>query len=381
MKSPEEYRGREQTYLKHFFLERYLERVAYIIGYYAPEFAYVDGFSGPWRAEGEDYSDTSFMIALEKLRKVKEGLAQAGKAPRIRCLFIEKSRQRYQQLRQATERINDLEVHTIHGELENSTDAILQWVGKAFALFFVDPTGWTGIGLQRLAPILRHPNCEVIINFMFDFINRFLDVQDVDATMTELFGGAGWNRAIASGEGREERMLELYQERVQRIGQFRYATRTRILKPTKDRSYFYLVYATRHPKGIEVFRAVEKLFISEQERVRAAAKQNERIKKTGQMELFGPDDLEHGFFEQDRDLCLARTELDLLEWLEDKKRVPMREVFEEFLQRPLVWKSDIQEIAGRLRGAGRLEVEGLGPNERTVKEDHILFWRPPTGAA
>jgi hypothetical protein len=53
VKSPEYYRGREQTYLKHFFLERYLERVAYNIGWSAPEFVYVDGFSGPWRSEAQ----------------------------------------------------------------------------------------------------------------------------------------------------------------------------------------------------------------------------------------------------------------------------------------------------------------------------------------
>ena len=47
------YEGREQTYLKHFFLEKYLERVAYVIGFSYPEFVYVDGFSGPWRAEHE----------------------------------------------------------------------------------------------------------------------------------------------------------------------------------------------------------------------------------------------------------------------------------------------------------------------------------------
>ena len=42
MKPVEYYEGREQTYLKHFFLERYLETVAYHIGYWQQEFAYVD---------------------------------------------------------------------------------------------------------------------------------------------------------------------------------------------------------------------------------------------------------------------------------------------------------------------------------------------------
>ena len=48
---PKDYVGREQTYIKHFFLERYLERVAYNILSFRDNFVYVDGFSGPWRSE------------------------------------------------------------------------------------------------------------------------------------------------------------------------------------------------------------------------------------------------------------------------------------------------------------------------------------------
>jgi hypothetical protein len=67
VKTVEYYRGREQTYLKHFFLEKYLERVTYVIGYSYPEFVYVDGFSGPWRSQSEAFEDTSFMIAINRL--------------------------------------------------------------------------------------------------------------------------------------------------------------------------------------------------------------------------------------------------------------------------------------------------------------------------
>ncbi len=41
MKPVQYYKGREQTYLKHLFLERYLETVAYHIGYSHREFVYV----------------------------------------------------------------------------------------------------------------------------------------------------------------------------------------------------------------------------------------------------------------------------------------------------------------------------------------------------
>ncbi|MCH9054044.1 MAG: hypothetical protein IIA72_23845 [Proteobacteria bacterium] len=76
MKPPEFYRGREQTYLKHFFLEKYLERVAWNILSFRDEFVYVDGFSGPWKSEDEALEDTSFMIALNQLRKVRQGLKE-----------------------------------------------------------------------------------------------------------------------------------------------------------------------------------------------------------------------------------------------------------------------------------------------------------------
>ncbi len=41
------YKGREQTYVKHYILEEYLGRFAHIIGWYWQTIAYVDCFSGP----------------------------------------------------------------------------------------------------------------------------------------------------------------------------------------------------------------------------------------------------------------------------------------------------------------------------------------------
>ena len=50
MKEHGYYKGREQTYLKHFFLEKYLDRVAHKILSFQNDFVYVDGFSGPWKS-------------------------------------------------------------------------------------------------------------------------------------------------------------------------------------------------------------------------------------------------------------------------------------------------------------------------------------------
>jgi three-Cys-motif partner protein len=100
VKPVEYYKDREQTYLKHFFLERYLETVAYHIGFSQREFVYVDCFSGPWRAADEDLGDTSIRIALDRLNYVRNGLAKSGKHPTIRAIFVEKSPAAFTNLQQ-----------------------------------------------------------------------------------------------------------------------------------------------------------------------------------------------------------------------------------------------------------------------------------------
>lgn len=293
MKPPEYYRGREQTYLKHFFLERYLERVAYTIGSFYNDFVYVDGFSGPWKSGDEALDDTSFMIAIQKLRQVREGLAKVGRTPKIRCMFIEKEPGSYRALQATVRNVTDIQIETLNGEFEHSIPEVLKFVGKAFYLVFIDPTGWTGFGLKQITPVLQHRPGEVLVNFMFDYINRFLDDPrpDVASSFTELFGGPGWETAVRTAVRREDAIVELYRERMRAAGGFAHVTSTRILKPTHDRSYFYLVYGTRHFKGLVEFREVERKAVDEQERVRFAAKQESREARTGQTELFSADDV------------------------------------------------------------------------------------------
>ena len=382
MKPVDYYRGREQTYLKHFFLERYLERVAYVIGYNQREFVYVDGFSGPWKSQNEEFNDTSFMIAIKKLREVRDGLARAGKNPRIRCLFVEKNRRSFEALRRAISSVNDIEVRALHGRFESVIPDIVQFVGHSFSLVFIDPTGWTGFGMRTIEPVIQHEPGEVLINFMFDHINRFLDHpnHEVEASIDQVFGGSQWYHATRLGSEREDSIIEIYRDRLRTAGQFRYVTSTRILKPLSDRSYFYLVYGTRHVKGLLEFRGVEKRFVAEQERVRFDAKQTHRVEHTGQHELFDSAGMPGPLsFEEERRAQLRITRTNLRRLIQSKSRVGYDEVLAELLERPLVWESDVKQIIGEMVRSGDSGVDGLKPRERTVKwgQGHVLFSEPP----
>lgn len=376
MKEVEYYRGREQTYLKHFFLERYLERVAYIIGWSYPKFVYVDGFSGPWKSDEEAFEDTSFTIAINKLRQVQTGLRKAGRNPEIRCLFVEKDPKAFRQLKDATGRISDIGAEALQGEFEERMPDILRFVGSSFSLVFIDPTGWTGFGLRNITPILQHRPGEVLINFMFDHINRFLhdSRSEIVASFNRLFGGPGWESAVRHGQGREDEVVKLYSERMRATGGFRHVTSTRILKPLADRSYFHLIYGTRNLKGLREFRDVEKVAIEEQERVRFRTKQERRVERTGQSELFADAIFASAFsFEQQRELQRREATTRLRTVLLAKQRVPYLEVLEVLLEVPLIWESVVQEIIRDMRTTNEVEVQGLAPRERTVKAGHFLL--------
>jgi three-Cys-motif partner protein len=260
MKPVQYYKGREQTYIKHLFLEQYLETVAYHIGFSNSEFVYVDCFSGPWRAADEDLGDTSIRIALDRLNSVRKGLAERAKHPVIRAIFVEKSPAAFTALEQVLqEHQGEVKTTALQGTFEENISRILDLVGSTFAFFFVDPTGWTGFAMDNLRPILQRSKGEVMINFMYDFINRFLNFQSAahEESLDLCFGTPEW-RKIRAAADRERAAVALYVKQVRSTGGFRYATFTRILNPLQDRAYFHLVYATRNPKGIEEFRDVER---------------------------------------------------------------------------------------------------------------------------
>lgn len=365
----ESYKGREQTHLKHFFLKHYLERVGYVIGMTHSNLVYVDPFSGPWRSERPGFEDTSFMIAIRELRKVREGIEKAGRQVDLRCVFVEKDPESFALLQGAIRDVSDLSVKAIPGEFESAIPEILEFVGRRFSLTFIDPTGWTGFALDKIAPILQHSPGEVLINYMTDYMNRFSDLPELAQQFNAMMGGPGF-------EGLDEvRKMEFYCERVREAGGFEHVTSTRIKKPESDRTYFHLIYGTRHVKGLQEFRQVEEREIAEQERVTIEARALDRIFGTpGQQALFGSDELAvPSLFAQDlRDQ--KRKAADRFDKLLDaRRRVSYDDVLRSLLELPLVWeKQAVRQIIDEQCEAGRLKIEGLKGRQRIVKKGCVL---------
>ncbi|MPZ32894.1 MAG: three-Cys-motif partner protein TcmP [Rhodospirillales bacterium] len=135
---PASYKGREQTYVKHVFLDRYLERVALVTlasGGWSG-FVYVDGYSGPWQAQGEKSEDTSVSIALTKLNIVRQALQKIGKETQTSALFVERNPSAFTELQKLLESFPDSRTQSINGEFHRHISDVVKFIGAAFSLTF-----------------------------------------------------------------------------------------------------------------------------------------------------------------------------------------------------------------------------------------------------
>ena len=289
-KLPIEYHGREQSFVKHLILRGYLQRVAWNILSFADNFTFVDGFSGPWEARSDVYEDTSFGIAIGELRAVKTAFDTRGTAKRLRCVFVEKDAGAFAQLSAAIGEAADLSPIAIHGTFEENIAEVRRHVGTSFALTFIDPTGWS-IDLTQMAPLLQQRG-EVLINFMYEHFKRFVedDRPEIRASYDKPFGGLDWRPMIAEemarGLDKEAAILETFKFAVKKAGNFDHVASARIRHRKLEKSHFYLVYGTRHPKGLEEFRKVERSALSAEEFYRIEARDRAKL-EGGQGVLFG----------------------------------------------------------------------------------------------
>ena len=387
MSNGELYAGREQTLVKHFILQKYLERFAYIVGSHWDVLTYVDCFSGPWNARSEKFEDSSFAIALKELRNARDALAkQRGRNIQLRCFFLEKNRAAYAKLKEFADSATDVKIETRNATLEESIPDIVDFVrrggSKAFPFIFIDPTGWTGFEMETITPLLRLNPGEVLINFMTGHIRRFLDSPDEETqdSFKRLFGSGAF-RAKVHGLAqleREDAAVEEYTRNARRVGGFNFGCNAIVLHPEMDRTHFNLIYLTRNLKGIEVFKEAEKKAMEVQETARAEAQQRNRVARKGQTELFGSKELHDStHYESLRERYLTKARDSVLQALKSRPRLLYDDAWTLALSQPMAWESDLKQWIEDWKQEGHLEVAGMQPRQRVPhrNDQNYLIWK------
>jgi three-Cys-motif partner protein len=287
--------GREQAYVKHSLLEVYLPELAFRVGQKWDVLAYVDGFAGPWKTHDPDHADSSFGIAIEALRRSQAGLREGhARELHVKCILVGKTKVAFAELERIAinESSHNFEVQALQGEFIKQIpviDRLIKDSGKnTFKFILLDPTGWAQIPMEELKSFLHERSSEVVVTLMTSDINRFLAQPNRAESYRRLFGRPGVLEKLQKTppkERAEQAVLE-YSQSLKELCCFKYVSAAVILEPNKESIKYFLVYATNHPRGIEVFKAAEIKAAKIQDDIRHQA----HIQKTGQPALmFDPN--------------------------------------------------------------------------------------------
>jgi three-Cys-motif partner protein len=373
------YSGREQTKAKHFILRRYLQALAFKVLTFS-DITYVDGFSGPWETKTENFSDSSFMIAISVLQDARKKILEQKKIRRrIRCFFSESGPEAFSQLEHAVAPFHKpeqgFEIKTRCSKFEDAVSEVQTFIGTSFPLIFVDPKGWTGYSFDKIKPLFDRPKCEVLINFMYDFVNRAASMNDARtiASLEPILGGPNWESRLDPSQPRGRAVEKLFRDTLREIGGFDYVISTKIDRSTADRPHFFITYGTKSRDGLKVFRETEYAALRVHARDRAEAKERKREEKSGSRDLFAGADA--NVQEETMDDIIkeqkALASEDLLAIL--RKLGPMRfsHLWTALLQPYMLRVTNIKDICINLATIGKIE-NTWGDGNRKPHDDTMI---------
>ncbi len=378
------YIGREQAYVKHTFLDKYIPALVGRIGSIYDEFVYVDGFAGPWQSvAGETFEDTSFGIALRHMSEQKEFWLRRGRKVRMRAFLVEKDNLAYKQLVQSVERFPLIEIKALHGRMEDHVDQIVSLIPtNSFSFSLIDPKGFPEINLLR--NLISRKNSETLVNFMFDFANRFAGT-DLIAALTNWLstttGDTRWQSEIATltGIAREEKIEWLAAESLRLSGNYKYAPVISVDKVDQDRVLYKLIFLSRHVRGLEVFRDSQYRTLEAQAAARSVVKARKRSETTYTHDLFssGEDAVPNDRSSMMISKGSTYAKKELIEALKSAGQSGLcwQDVWPRVLNSCVITRSKLGRIANELRKDGRILAPDWPSERHQIPSDsQTLIW-------
>lgn len=260
----------QHTLAKHELLRNYLRAWFPIltIGGFNRRVIFLDGFAGPGIYAGGEQG--SPLIALDVL--VNHASFYKLKDTEFVFIFVEADEDRFRSLESELTRFwnqhidgrpENIIVYTFNDEFADVATHITTAIGDSQQLAptfaFIDPFGWSGVPLSLICDLLSSNKCEVLFNFPYPSINRFVNDsrQKLARHFVELFGTSAGEHRLASdleGEERKVFLCDLYVSQLKHIGNFDFVRPFEILDVDRGRTAYFLVFGTRSIKGLEVMK-------------------------------------------------------------------------------------------------------------------------------
>jgi three-Cys-motif partner protein len=249
------------TTAKHEILRHYLEAWFPILGRWNGRVLFIDGFAGPGiYAKGEPGSP---LIALETL------LGHAS-FNRLSCefvfLFMEPNEDRAASLNAqlatffaAHPKPKNVQVEVLKTTFEDAAQSVLKQLDEqksrlAPTFAFIDPFGFSGMPLDLICRLLSFNKCEVFLNFMYDWVTRFVDNPEQQDNFKRLFGTDAYRAAAKlSGRHRFDFLLNLYKSQLRKHCRFQFVQSFEMIHASGHVGNV-LIYGTRNLEGVRVMK-------------------------------------------------------------------------------------------------------------------------------
>ena len=355
------YRDREQSFIKHQFLTKYLQAAAYkTLQGHSPTFNFVDAFAGPWRVSDDaKYSDASFDQAINTLEAVRADLGNRGVSGlKIRFCFCEQRPDAVTRLREYAASKGRFEIHVFEGAFEDNLNAISAKLTGGFTFTFIDPTGWN-IRNMEVFRFLREQNGEFMLNFMSDHINRHAEYHEVKASFGRFLADAQWADKFASlpAEWRNERkMLHLMKAAMRENKVASYLPDFSIMVPRREREKMRLILGTHNRYGLEVFRDVQEKV----EKQELEMRHNLREGESPQVSLFSSADIAAIQQEQKGVGCKAnreRAEKIIVDFLQSRRSALPGPIYNLAMEEVPIRRTQLNKVLIDMRNRGVVNFE------------------------
>jgi three-Cys-motif partner protein len=241
------------TAKKHEILRRYFEAWLPIMASWNGRVVYIDGFAGPGQYSlGEDGSPIVVLKAARDHTYPIRG--------ELVCIFVEDDPERYRHLKSLLDSLSPtlpsrIKWEAVKGRFDEHLTVTLNVIEAqkktlAPAFVFIDPFGFSHTPFRTVSKILGNSRCEVLVNFMYEEVNRFISLEEHADNFDKLFGTPDWRRvrSLSDPSQRRKAIHDIYLKQLKTSAT--YVHSFEMLNQGNSTDYF-LFFATNNLKGLE----------------------------------------------------------------------------------------------------------------------------------
>ncbi|SFE61385.1 three-Cys-motif partner protein [Thermoanaerobacter thermohydrosulfuricus] len=241
---------KDHTKVKHRVFAEYFDKYVKIVGEHH-NINYIDCFGG-CGAYIDEKQNIYFGSPILAAFIAQENIEKLNR--KIKIFVVDTDKENLENLQKIIEFKNiTIPIELINDNYKEGTEKVLQRYPHTPTFYLIDPFGYS-LDYKFFKMTKNNKKSEILVNFMYNGLNRGISVEKVKQTINNLYGTDEWKKIKdLKGYEREKEAVSLFVKQIEKI--FHYVKEYKIRFDDKDKTYYYLIHGCNHPKGIDVMSA------------------------------------------------------------------------------------------------------------------------------